>query len=231
MAKPFDVEGHSIYAGASVGIAVYPDDGEVGAELVKKADTAMYRAKENGRGRFAFFEKTMNVEMNRRVTLDRELRRAIEGNQLELFYQPQFELASGRICAAEALLRWRHPTRGLLAPSTFIELAEETGLIEQLGMWVLREACMQHGRWRAEGIKIPRVAVNVSNRQLRQPEFVPSVFYTMAAMHMEPDSLEVEVTESLILDGGESAIASLRALEKSAAIRRSRISRRCRHRR
>jgi len=217
MAKPFDVEGHKVYAGASVGIAIYPDDGDGGAELVKKADTAMYRAKENGRSRYAFFEQTMNVEMNRRVTLDRELRQGIENNQFELFYQPQFELATGRICAAEALLRWRHPVRGLLAPSTFIELAEETGLIEQLGMWVLREACMQHGRWIQEGVRIPRVAVNVSNRQLRQPEFVPSVYYTMAATHMEPDSLEIEVTESLIIDGGEAAIAALRALEKAAA--------------
>jgi diguanylate cyclase (GGDEF)-like protein len=217
MAKPFDVEGHRVYAGATVGIAIYPDDGRVGAELVKKADTAMYRAKENGRGRYAFFEKTMNVEMNRRVTLDRELRQAVENNEFVLFYQPQFELQSGRICAAEALLRWRHPVRGLLAPSTFIELAEETGLIEQLGTWVLREACIQHGRWISEGVRIPRVAVNVSNRQLRQPEFVPSVYYTMAATHMEPDSLEIEVTESLIIDGGEAAIAALRALEKAAA--------------
>jgi len=217
MAKPFDVEGHRVYAGASVGIAIYPDDGNVGAELVKKADTAMYRAKENGRSRYAFFEQTMNVEMTRRVTLDRELRQGIENNQFVLFYQPQFDLRTGRICAAEALLRWRHPVRGLLAPSTFIELAEETGLIEQLGTWVLREACMQHGRWIQEGVRIPRVAVNVSNRQLRQPEFVPSVYYTMAATHMEPDSLEIEVTESLIIDGGEAAITALRALERAAA--------------
>ncbi len=217
MGKPFEVEGHSVYVGASVGIAIYPDDGESGAELVKKADTAMYRAKETGRGRFAFFEKTMNVEMNRRVTLDRELRQGIEADQFELHYQPQFELATGRICGAEALLRWRHPTRGLLSPSAFIELAEETGLIEKLGIWVLREACLQHGRWRAEGVNIPRVAVNVSNRQLRQADFVPSVYYAMAATHMAPDSLEIEVTESLILDGGEAAIASLRALENAAA--------------
>jgi diguanylate cyclase (GGDEF)-like protein len=217
MTKPFDVEGHSVYVGASVGIAIYPDDGEVGAELVKKADTAMYRAKENGRGRYAFFEATMNLEMNRRVTLDRELRQALENNQFELHYQPQFELATGRICGAEALLRWRHPKRGLLSPSAFIELAEETGLIERLGAWALREACVQHGRWIAEGVRIPRVAVNVSNRQLRQPDFVASVYYTMAAAHMEPDTLEIEVTESLIIDGGEAAIASLRALENTAA--------------
>ncbi len=217
MTKPFDVEGHSVYVGASVGIAIYPDDGESGAELVKKADTAMYRAKENGRGRYAFFEATMNVEMNRRVTLDRELRQALENNQFELHYQPQFELATGRICGAEALLRWRHPKRGLLSPSAFIELAEETGLIERLGAWALRDACLQHGRWIAEGVRIPRVAVNVSSRQLRQPDFVASVYYTMAATHMEPGSLEIEVTESLIIDGGEAAIASLRALENTAA--------------
>ena len=215
LAKPFEVEGHNVYAGASVGISFFPDDGDNPSDLLKKADTAMYQAKEEGRGRFAFFKQSMNVEMNRRVTLDRELRQALERNEFTLFYQPQVDLRTGRFCSAEALLRWRHPTRGILTPGHFIELCEDNGLIEKLGLWVMREACLQHGRWRAEGVHIPRVAVNVSSRQLRQPEFVPTVDYTMVATKMAPDSLEVEVTESLILDGGEIAISALRMLERA----------------
>ncbi len=217
LAKPFEVEGHNVYAGASVGISIFPDDGRDAADLLKKADTAMYQAKEEGRGRFAFFKQSMNVEMNRRVTLDRELRQALERNEFVLFFQPQVDLRTGRVCSAEALLRWRHPHRGLLTPSHFIELAEDTGLIEKLGLWAMREACQQHGRWRAEGVDIPRVSVNVSARQLRQKEFVPTVDYTMVATRMAPNSLEVEVTESLILDGGETAINALRALERAGA--------------
>jgi diguanylate cyclase (GGDEF)-like protein len=217
LAKPFEVEGHKVYAGASIGISIYPDDGRDAADLLKKADTAMYQAKEEGRGRFAFFRQSMNVEMNRRVTLDRELRQALERSEFALFFQPQIDLRTGRVCSAEALLRWRHPKRGLLTPGHFIELAEDTGLIEKIGVWVMREACTQHSRWRAEGVNIPRVAVNVSSRQLRLPEFVPTVDYTMVATQMAPDSLEVEVTESLILDGGEVAIAALRALERAGA--------------
>ncbi len=217
LGRPFEVEGHNVYAGASVGISIFPDDGREASDLLKKADTAMYQAKEEGRGRFAFFKQSMNVEMNRRVTLDRELRQALERNEFTLFYQPQIDLRTGRVCSAEALLRWRHPRRGLLTPSHFIELAEETGLIEKLGVWAMREACQQHGRWRAEGVNIPRVAVNVSSRQLKLPEFVPTVDYTMVATGMAPNSLEVEVTESLILDGGETAISALRALERAGA--------------
>jgi diguanylate cyclase (GGDEF)-like protein len=217
LAKPFEVEGHNVYVGASIGVAIFPDDGRTASELLKKADTAMYQAKEEGRGRVAFFKQSMNIEMNRRVTLDRELRQALERGEFTLFFQPQIDLRAGRICSAEALLRWRHPTRGILAPSHFIELCEDTGLIEKLGAWVMREACQQHGRWRTAGINIPRVAVNVSSRQLRQREFVPTVDYTMLATKMAPDSLEVEVTESMILDGGEIAISALRALERSGA--------------
>jgi diguanylate cyclase (GGDEF)-like protein len=217
LSKPFEVEGHNVYAGASIGISFFPDDGHDASDLLKKADTAMYQAKEEGRGRFAFFKQSMNVEMNRRVTLDRELRQALERNEFTLFYQPQIDLRTGRVCSAEALLRWRHPTRGILTPGHFIELCEDNGLIEKLGVWVMHEACLQHGRWHAEGVNIPRVAVNVSSRQLRQPEFVPTVDYTMVATNMAPDSLEVEVTESLILDGGEIAISALRMLERAGA--------------
>jgi diguanylate cyclase (GGDEF)-like protein len=217
LSKPFDIEGHSVYAGASIGISMYPDDGRDGTDLLKKADTAMYQAKEAGRGRFAYFKQDMNVAMNQRVTLHRELRQALEREEFTLFYQPQVDLRSGRICGAEALVRWRHPARGLLTPVHFIDVCEDTGLIEQVGKWVMHEACLQHGRWRAEGVDVPRVSVNVSSRQLRQPEFVPMVDYTMVRTEMAPNSLEIEVTESLILDGGKVAMTALRALERAGA--------------
>jgi EAL domain-containing protein (putative c-di-GMP-specific phosphodiesterase class I) len=159
----------------------------------------------------------MNVAMNRRVTLHRELRVALERQEFMLLYQPQVDLRIGRICGAEALVRWRHPTRGLLTPAHFIDVCEDTGLIEELGKWVMQEACLQHGRWRTAGVDIPRVAVNVSSRQLRQPEFVPSVDYMMVRAEMAPDSLEIEVTESLILDGGKFAMNALHALERAGA--------------
>ena len=217
LAKPFEIEGNSVYAGASIGIAVFPNDGGEANDLLKKADTAMYQAKDAGRGRFAFFCKEMDLAMNQRVTLHRQLCQALEREEFILFFQPQVDLRTGRICAAEALVRWQHPVRGLLTPAHFIEVCEDTGLIEQVGKWVMREACAQHRRWREEGVDIPRVSVNVSSRQLRQPEFVASVDYAIVRAEMAPDSLEIEVTESLILDGGKLAIKALQALERAGA--------------
>ncbi len=217
LSRPFEIEGHTVYAGASAGIAVYPEDGTDGADLLKKADTAMYRAKEHGRNRFAFFEERMNAEVTRRATLDRELRQAFERGEFVLHYQPQIDLRSGQVCAAEALIRWLHPERGLLYPSAFIPFAEESGLIDAIGSWVLREACLQHGRWRAAGVPVPRVSVNISNRQLRRSKFVQTLDATMVATQMPPDCLEIEVTESLFLDGGKAAIDALKALEEAGA--------------
>jgi diguanylate cyclase (GGDEF)-like protein len=217
LSKPFDIDGHTVYVGASVGIALYPEDGSDGADLLKKADTAMYRAKEHGRNRFAYYEEKMNAEVTRRATLDRELRQGFERGEFVLHYQPQIDLRSGLVCAAEALIRWQHPERGLLYPNAFIAFAEECGLIDAIGSWVLREACLQHGRWRAAGVPIPRVAVNISNRQLRRSKFVQAVDFTMVATKMPPDCLEIEVTESLFLDGGKAAIDALKALEAAGA--------------
>ena len=173
--EPFDIDGHVMYAGASVGIALYPNDGETGAELLKKADTALYLAKDRGRGRHAFFEERMNVDASARATVDRELREALRRNEFRLHYQPQIDLETGEVCAVEALLRWQHPQRGLLAPAAFIEQAEENGLIESIGSWVLREACQQHRRWLDAGTVIPCVSVNVSAIQLRNISFAANV--------------------------------------------------------
>ena len=213
LARPFEVEGQKIYAGGSVGIALFPDDGHTAEDLLKRADTAMYRAKELGRGRFAFFKESMGLEVSARATLDRELRQALERREFVLHYQPQVELASGAIVCAEALLRWQHPTRGLIGPGEFIEFAEESGLIEAIGAWVLREACRQHQQWEAAGLTLPRVAVNVSNRQLRQPGFLMAVDMALVKARRVAAQLEVEITESMVLDGGDSAQRTLAGLK------------------
>jgi diguanylate cyclase (GGDEF)-like protein len=212
LSRPFEVEGHTIYVGASVGIAIYPQDGTTGADLLKKADSAMYRAKEKGRNRFVYYEESMNVEAQRRAALDRELRQAFDRNELLLHYQPQIDVRTGMVCAAEALVRWQHPQRGLLLPPSFIPFAEESGLIDAIGTWVLKQACVQHQRWRRQGVPIARIAVNVSNRQLLRSNFLRTVHYLMELAKMPPGTLEIEVTESMFVDGGQAGIEVLHAL-------------------
>jgi len=218
LSRRFEIDGHTIYTGASVGIAMYPDDGVRGAELLKMADTAMYRAKSAGRSRFAFYEEPMNAESKRRTVLDGELRNALERKELLLHYQPQIDLKTGALCGVEALVRWQHPTRGLLFPRDFIEYAEEIGLIPEIGGWVMAEACRQFQQWREEGVRVPRVSVNVSNGQLPRTNFLPSVQQLIAATNMPPGSLEIEVTESMLVEGGKPAIEALNLLAKEGVL-------------
>jgi predicted signal transduction protein with EAL and GGDEF domain len=212
--EPFDIDGHIMYAGGSVGIAMYPNDGDSAAELLKKADTALYLAKDRGRGRYAFFEEQMNVDASARATIDRELREALARGEFRLHYQPQIDLTSGEVCAVEALLRWQHPHRGLLAPAAFIEYAEDSGLIEAVGSWVLREACEQHRRWADSGLVLPRISINVSALQLRDRMFAATVEGALASSTTAPSNLEIEVTESLFLDAGPDAVATLERLRE-----------------
>jgi len=212
LSRRFEIDGQTIYTGASVGIAMYPDDGSLGSELLKMADTAMYRAKSAGRSRFAFFEEPMNTESKRRSLLDGELRNALERHELLLHYQPQIDLKTGALCGVEALVRWQHPTRGLLYPRDFIEYAEEIGLIPEIGAWVMTEACQQYRRWREQGVRVPRVAVNVSNGQLPRTNFVPAVRQLIEATRIPPGALEIEVTESMLVEGGKPAIEALNLL-------------------
>jgi diguanylate cyclase (GGDEF)-like protein len=212
--EPFEIDGNVMYAGASIGIAIYPTDGQSSAELLKKADTALYLAKDRGRGRYAFFEERMNVDASARATIDRELREALKRSEFRVHYQPQIDLATGEVCAVEALLRWQHPQRGLLAPASFLDHAEESGLIEAIGTWLLREACEQHRRWLDAGLVLPRVSVNVSAVQLRNSSFAASVEGALTASTTSPHHLELEVTESLFLDAGPDAVATLERLRE-----------------
>ena len=215
LANAFEIDGQKLYAGGSVGIAIFPQDGLTPEELLKRADTAMYRAKDQGRGRLEFFDESMGEAVSARAALDRELRQAIERGEFVLHYQPQVDLRSGTISSVEALLRWRHPTRGLLGPGEFIEFAEDSGLIEAIGSWVLKTACEQHRQWEGAGVAIPRVAVNVSNRQLKQPGFLGEIDRALMLARRAPAQLEIEITESLVVDGGESAMRTLRDLQRA----------------
>ncbi len=212
LAKPFDVGHGETFVSASVGIAVYPTDGTTAQELLRHADMAMYRAKEAGRGVHVFFEETMNREAQNRFALDRELRAALDERQFVLYYQPQLDLATNKIVGAEALIRWNHPTRGLVPPGPFIGFAEESGLIERIGEWALGEACRQFAAWQAAGVPLEHVSVNVSPRQFRKRDFVESVGRAITAARIAPRSLRLEITESVLVDSNESAEETLALL-------------------
>ena len=218
MSQPFLVEDLENVVTASIGIAVYPSDGVSADELMRNADTAMYRAKDSGRGTYVFFEESMNAEVVKRSTLERELRHAISERQFILHYQPQVDPRTEKVHGVEALLRWRHPERGIVGPNSFVLVAEETGLIAAIGQIVLSDACAQFTSWRNSGLDLEYVAVNVSSRQFRQPNFVQLVESTLRTYSMPAECLELEITESLLLTDTNRVIAMLSKL-KSLGVR------------
>jgi diguanylate cyclase (GGDEF)-like protein len=212
LSREFTVGEHQCFLSASVGIASYPADGTSAEELLKRADTAMYRAKASGRAQVVFFEERMNAEAVARLTLDRDLRAALERGELEVHYQPQLDLRTGLVRSAEALVRWNHPTRGMIPPTRFIPLAEESGLIDQLGQWMLERVCAQIGAWRAAGMAIEQVGVNVSPRQFRRRTLVDTIARAVRSAGLPASCLELEITEGLLLDRGEAVESMLHEL-------------------
>ena len=204
LSREFQVNGEQCFLSASVGIASFPEDGASAEELLKSADTAMYRAKAAGRSQAVYYEERMNAEAVARLTLDRDLRVAIERGELELHYQPQLDLATGAIRAVEALVRWRHPTHGLIPPDRFIPLAEESGFIEQVGHWTLREACTQMRRWRAAGLPLESVSVNVSPRQFRRRGLLEFIRDCVREAELPPQCLGIEITEGLLMERSQA---------------------------
>jgi diguanylate cyclase (GGDEF)-like protein len=200
------------FISASVGIALFPADGGSAETLLQHADMAMYRAKQQGRGQFAFFEASMNAEVQRRIELEGELRLALERGEFELHYQPQLDLRGARLIGGEALIRWRHPSKGMVPPLQFIGHAETNGLIEPIGRWALETACAQFVSWREQGVPIDHVSVNVSPRQFRNPDFVRTVSEALARAGMPAASLRLEITESAVIDDHGAARANLAAL-------------------
>lgn len=218
-AASFCLKGHEIFVSASIGISLYPDDATVAEELIKQADTAMYHAKESGGSNYQFFTDSLNQLILERVTIENSLRKAVEGQEFVLHYQPQVDLRSGGIVSVEALVRWKNTHKGiipegLVPPNTFIPIAEETGLILPIGEWVLRSACYQNRNWHDKGYKLIRVAVNISARQLREPDFINRVREILAESGLEPEWLELEVTESVIIENAEATIALLQQIRQ-----------------
>jgi len=213
IAEPIVIEGKELYVTCSAGISLYPQDGEDVDTLLKNADAAMYRAKEHGRNNFQFYTSEMNERVNERLALENALRRALERQEFLLHYQSKVDLKSGAIIGAEALVRWAHPEWGLVRPARFIPLAEETGLIVQLGEWVLHEACRQTRLWNDQGVDPGVVSVNLSARQFRQDGLVRMVSRILEDTGVEPAQLEMELTESMVMHNVEAAIATLQGLK------------------
>ncbi|WP_022803056.1 EAL domain-containing protein [Deinococcus ficus] len=209
-ALPFDVNGRSLHVTASVGVALAPQDGQDVATLHKRADIAMSRAKQGGRNGVRSFQPEMEQESAERLTLEGDLRVALARDDLLVHYQPVIDVSSGQPRGFEALVRWAHPTQGLISPARFIPVAEESGLIIPLGAWVLREACRQAQRWQAD--RTLTMSVNVSALQFEQPDFVPTVQAALTATGLDPRLLILELTESAVLRDPEAAVAQLRAL-------------------
>jgi diguanylate cyclase (GGDEF)-like protein len=211
LAEPFEIRGHELAIGASVGIAIASADATDADTLLKHADLALYQAKGEGGGTYRFFEAEMNARAQARHRLEADLRRAVTAGEFELYYQPLFDLETNRIGSFEALIRWNHPTDGLVAPDVFIPLAEETGLIVPIGTWVMQEACRQATKWPAD----VRVAINVSSVQFRKPGLANVLMQALAASGLDPTRLEVEITESIFLESSDaltSVLHSLRAM-------------------
>ena len=213
MIAEFVVQGHLLRVSCSLGISIFPEHGADGETLIRNADAAMYSAKDYGRNNFQFFTQDMNAEVVERLTLESSLRLALEKRELFLVYQPQMEIASGRITGLEALLRWQHPELGLVPPDKFIRIAENSGLIVPIGEWVLRTACSQARKWQDEGLPTVSVAVNVSAVQFRQEGFRKLIDRVLRETGLAPEYLELELTESLLLSNADVTLSVLRGLK------------------
>jgi diguanylate cyclase (GGDEF)-like protein/PAS domain S-box-containing protein len=215
LVRPFRIEGRDVSISACIGISVFPDDGKTPQMLLKHADVALHHAKESGEGSFQFFREEMNHASMERLQIESSLRKGLQSNEFRVHYQPQVELASGRIIGMEALIRWQHPDMGMVPPCRFIPIAEETGIVTDIGHWVLHEACLQTRRWHHAGYPHLRVAVNVSARQFNQDDFALQVRQILHDTGIAPDRLELELTESMIMQRPERVVAvmaDLRAL-------------------
>ncbi len=210
----FEFERHELTTSASIGVALYPDDGKDFATLLKKSDTAMYQAKEAGRNNYRYFDEQMNVEAVDHLALKTGLRKALVREEFVLHYQPQIDLATETVLGAEALIRWDHPEQGLLAPGRFVKLAEDSGLIVPIGAWVLEEACRQAVAWQAAGLPKLVMAVNLSAVQFKRGDVVQAVTQALAASGLEPHLLELELTESILIQDSEGMLTKVRRLKQ-----------------
>ena len=215
LSKPVYVKGHEIYISVSIGACVAPDDGDMIDGLIRQAEIAMYQAKSQGRSRLQFWESGMQAPYSERMQIEADLRRALARNEFVLFYQPQVDTDTGEVRGFEALLRWWHPQRGLLTPADFIPVAEESGVIVPIGDWVLRQASAQLAEWRKAGLPPVRLSVNISARQLENPDFVDSVMRAVQVYALDGHQMELEITESLLMRDFEANALKLGRLSAS----------------
>ncbi|MDP3585045.1 MAG: EAL domain-containing protein [Thiobacillus sp.] len=215
LSKPVYVKGHEIYISVSIGACVAPEDGDMIDSLIRQAEIAMYQAKSQGRSRLQFWEHGMQAPYSERMQIEADLRRALARNEFVLFYQPQVDTTTGEVRGFEALLRWWHPQRGLLTPADFIPVAEESGVIVPIGDWVLRQAGAQIAEWRRAGLPPVRLSVNISARQLENPDFVDSVMRAIQVYSLDGHQLELEITESLLMRDFEANAIKLGRLSAS----------------
>jgi diguanylate cyclase (GGDEF)-like protein len=211
--KPMIIDGHELVVTPSIGIAVAPQDAENVEELLKSADTAMYHAKSSGKNNFLFYNSGMDAAGVERLTLETDLRKALERNELVLYYQPQVDTLTGSVVGAEALMRWAHPEQGLIPPFKFIPLAEEMGLIRALGEWGLQEACRQMIEFQGMGLDLPKVSVNVSALQFNK-SFIARVGEVLHETALKPSRLELELTEGIMMDDTDATINALDELKE-----------------
>jgi len=212
LSQPFNLHGHEVFISVSIGITLYPTDDESADNLLRNADSAMYRAKEYGRNNYQFYVADMNVKARARLMLESSLRRALDRGEFALYYQPRVDLFSGRVIGAEALLRWRHPEIGLVPPVEFIPILEETGMIIPVGDWVLRQASQQNRAWQEMGLPPIRMAVNLSVRQFIQKDLAESVLRVLEQVGLSPKYMELEITEDLLLEHNQTNIITLTKL-------------------
>ena len=210
--EPHAIDQHDLHVTSCIGVSIFPDDGLDAETLIKNADTAMYQAKENGRQSYQFFKPAMNVRAVERQSIEGSLRRALERQEFALHYQPKINLRTGEISGAEALIRWTHPTRGSVSPGQFIPVAEDCGLILPIGNWVLREACQQARTWLDAGLPLGRMGVNISAIEFRNENFLEGVFAILKDTGLDPTSLELELTESVLMKRPEATSSVLQAL-------------------
>jgi diguanylate cyclase (GGDEF)-like protein len=214
LAEPHRLDEREITLTASLGVSLFPRDSDDGATLIRNADMAMYRAKRDGRSAFAFYSPEMNRRIRETLDLEGALRQALERDEFRLHYQPKVDLPSGRVIGCEALVRWHHPQRGMVSPADFIPLAEETGLIVPLGTWVLKEACRQARAWQDAGLPALNIAVNLSARQFRKGDLPQLVEEFLRETGLNPSLLELELTESMVMDDPAGAERTMRTLKE-----------------
>ncbi|NNC68727.1 MAG: EAL domain-containing protein [Gammaproteobacteria bacterium] len=212
LGEPYSFSGKDIYVTASIGISIHPDDGVDIGELMKRADTAMFKAKERG-GSFLFYEPEMEAVVTNKVEIEQDLRQSLDREELDVYYQPKYDLQTSKVMGIEALVRWNHPDKGLVGPNDFIPLAEETGLISEVGLWVLITSCVQVKSWIDKGLKATPVSVNLSGRQLENGDITAQVAHVLAESGLKPEYLELEITESIIMKRPEEVISILHQLK------------------